>query len=392
MSAPNDQPASGQPDPGETPPPPAASLSRLRVLAPYAWPIRWYLIGSGAAALASVLAGLAIPLITQRIIDGPIAGHDLGQLAWLVGLIVLLGLFAAAMLLLRRLLLARPVPRMERRMRADLYAHLQRLPVAFHDRWQSGQLLSRAISDLTVIRRFLAFGGTFLVVSAITCLVGLVVLFWLAPLFGLVMLLMMIPLVALSYRYESQYKVAARRAQDQVGDLATVVEESVLGIRVLKAFGRGPTLTRRFMADAGVLRGTELTKVRVLSILWSVLIALPEAALAAMLAIGAWSVAKGTMTPGTLVAGLSMMVFLRWPIEAMGWLLAEASNAASATQRFSEVFAWSAEHPDSVITEPARPRPLSRPVRGHLRLSGVHFRYPGADVEILRGVDRKSVV
>jgi ATP-binding cassette, subfamily B, bacterial len=362
-------------------------LAALRVLGPYARRIRWFLIGSGVAALSATLAGMAIPLVTQRIIDGPIMDGDLGQLAWLIGLVLVLGTLEAGLIFTRRLLVAGPVTGLEHRMRMDLYAHLQRLPVAFHDRWQSGQLLSRAVADLTVIRRFLAFGGIFLVVNAITIVVGLGILFWLAPAFGLVVLVMSVPLVALSFHYERRYKVAARQAQDQGGDLATIVEEAVLGIRVLKAFGRGPQLTRRFMAEARRLRGIELRKVRIVAALWAVLIALPELALAAMLAIGAYSVADGTMTVGTLVAAVVTMTFIRWPIDAMGWLLAEASNTASACQRFSEIFAWQHEQPANVIREPARPRPLARPVRGHVRFEGVHFAYPEAGAEVLRGVD-----
>lgn len=386
MSDQTTQPQSGEPghgDPNER----GSGLAALRVLFPYARQIRWFLIGSGTAALIATLAGMTIPLVTQRIIDGPIVSGDLWQLSWLVVALLALGATEAGLILVRRMLVAGPVTGLEHRMRMDLYTLLQRLPVAFHDRWQSGQLLSRAVSDLTIIRRFMAFGGIFLVVNAIAVMVGFGILFWLAPAFGLILLVTTIPLVMLSYHYESRFKRAARRAQDQGGDLATVVEESVLGIRVLKAFGRGPQLAKRFMADARELRGTELEKVRIIAVLWAVLILLPELALAAMLGYGGYSVANGSMTLGTLIAGVTTMTFIRWPIDAMGWLLAEASNAASASQRFSEIFAWQREQPTSVIRESSRPRPLVKPVRGHLRFENVHFAYPQAGVEVLRGVD-----
>ncbi|HEY0638520.1 MAG TPA: ABC transporter ATP-binding protein [Pseudonocardiaceae bacterium] len=365
----------------------APKLGALRVLVPYARPVWWALAGSAAAALTATLAGMAMPLITQWLIDGPLADGDLAGLVWPIGAILLLGLAEAGLILLRRLLVAGPVTALERNMRADLYDHLQALPVAFHDRWQSGQLLSRATSDLSTIRRFVAFSGIFLVVNAVSVVVGLVVLFWLAPVFGAVVLLMAVPMVLVSYHYESKYKVVARLAQDQNGDLATVVEESVLGIRVLKAFGRGPELTRRFVADSRRLRGTELEKVRIIAMLWGALIALPEAALAALLAIGAYAVTRGDMTIGTLVAGITTLAYLRWPIDSIGWLLAEASNAASASQRYSEIFAWQREEPASVVRDREHTRPPATPVRGHLRLRGVRFAYPDAGVEVLRGVD-----
>jgi ATP-binding cassette subfamily B protein len=345
------------------------------------------LIGSAVAALVATLAGMTIPLVTQRIIDGPVAHRDLGALVWPVALVIVLGATEGLFILLRRLLVARPVTAVEARMRADLYERLQWLPVAFHDRWQSGQLLSRAISDLHVIRRFLAFAGIFLMVNGVAIVVGLGVLFWLYLPFGLVMAAAAVPMVFISYRYEAKYKVAARQAQDQGGDLATVVEESVLGVRVLKAFGRGPQLTRRFIADAQTLRRTELEKIRVLAILWGALIALPELALGLMLAVGTYALAAGDLTLGALIAGITTLTYLRWPIDSIGWLLAESAAAASASQRFSEIFEWSHQQPSSVIREARRPRPLARPARGHLRLDGVRFQYPGSDVEVLCGVD-----
>lgn len=371
----------------QTPSQRGPGLAALRVLAPYARSIRWSLFGSAVVALAATLAGMTIPLVTQRIIDGPISHHDLDALLWPTVLVVALGVAEGVCILFRRLLVAGPVSAVEARMRADLYRHLQGLPVAFHDRWQSGQLLSRAVSDLTTIRRFLAFAGIFLVVNGIAIAVGLAVLFWLYTPFGLVMAAAAVPMVALSYRYESAYKFVARRAQDQVGDLATVVEESVLGVRVLKAFGRGPQLTRRFVAEARLLRRTELEKVRILALLWGALIAVPELALGLLLGVGAYGVAAGQLTLGTLIAGITTLTYLRWPIDSLGWLLAETSNAASASQRFSEIFAWRHEEPASVIREARQPRPLARPVRGHLRLHGVRFGYPGSTAEVLGGVD-----
>ncbi len=371
----------------QTPDQRAPRLGALRVLIPYARPVRWALIGSAAFALAATLAGMSIPLVTQRLVDGPLASGDLGALVWPIGLVVLLGVAEAAFILIRRVMVAGPVTTLERRMRADLYHHLQRLPAAFHDRWQSGQLLSRAISDLTTIRRFLAFSGIFLVVNGLTMIVAILVLFWLAPAFGLVVFVASVPTIAVSYYYEAKYKVVARLSQDQTGDLATIVEESVLGIRVLKAFGRGPYLTGRFVAEARKLRGTELEKVRIIAMLWGALIGLPELAIGATLAVGAFAVADGSMTLGTLVAGVVTMAYLQWPINSIGWLLAEASNAASASQRYSEIFAWQHEESDSVVRESERPTPLATPVRGHLRLRDVRFSYPGSGVEVLRGVD-----
>ncbi|HEX3259134.1 MAG TPA: ABC transporter ATP-binding protein [Pseudonocardia sp.] len=362
-------------------PPSAPPLRELRRLLPYVRPHRAALIGSGVAALAATLAGLAIPLVTRAIVDGPVARGELGGLPWLVLGVLAFGALEAGLILLRRLLVAGPANQVEATMRADLYAHLQRLPVAFHDCWASGQLLSRATSDLMTVRWFVMFSGIFLVVNALTVVVGVGVLVWLSPWLGLVIAIMAGPLTVTTLALERRYSRAARRSQDQVGDLATVVEESVLGIRVLKSLGRGRRLSARFVADARGLRGTELTKVRLLAALWTVVVLVPEAAIAVILALGAYGVADGTLTLGTLVAAATVVTYLYWPVESLGWLLAEASNAAGATVRFFEV-----RDIPPAITDAPHPVALGA-VRGELVLEGVRFRYPGAADDTLRGVD-----
>ena len=361
---------------------PEPSLAVLRRLAPYVRPVRGRLLGSGAAALGSMLAGLGIPLLIQRIVDGPVAHQDRVALALLSLGVLALGVLEAGLIYLRRALVARPTTDIEKRMRADLYHHLQHLPVAFHDRWASGQLLSRAISDLTTIRQFLAFSGIFLVVNVLTVLVGMAILLVIAPTLGGLVVIMAVPLVVLCLRYQRRYELAARLAQDQVGDLATTVEEATLGIRVLKSFGHGPRSTRTFLAQARELRRTELTKVRLLATMWALIIALPELTLAAILTIGGYAVAAGSLSLGTVVGAVTILTYLRCPLDSLGWLLGDTANAAAATTRY-----WEVRDTVAVVTDPAVPRTPARPVRGALRLEGVRFRYPGAATEVLRGVN-----
>ncbi|WP_308258453.1 ABC transporter ATP-binding protein [Saccharothrix obliqua] len=367
---------------GDNDAPHHSTAATVRRLWPYFRPVRLPMLASMVAALLAMLCGLGIPLVTQRIVDGPIADRDLGALPPLVGLVLLLGAAEAGFFYARRRFIARPASDVEARMRADMYHHLQRLPVSFHDGWQSGQLLSRATQDLNTVRRFVAFVITFLVVNTLIVLTGLGVLFWLSPVLGLIVLGCTLPLVLLSYLFETRFKVVARRAQDQTGDLTTVVEESVLGIRVLKAFGRGPHLARRFVRQARELRDTELAKVRIFALLWAVLIVLPELAIAGQLAYGAVGIANGTVTTGTLVAAVTVSAFLRWPIDSIGWLLAETNQTASASERYFEVV----DEPVT-ITGPAEATPLPRPVRGHVRFEDVRFAHGPGGREVLRGVD-----
>jgi len=363
-------------------PHPKPSLAVLCRLWPYVRPVRGRLLSSGVAALAAMLAGLGIPVLIQRIVDGPVAHKDHRGLVLLSLAVLAFGALEAGLIYLRRALVARPSTEVEKRMRADLFGHLQRLPVAFHDRWPSGQLLSRAVSDLTTIRRFVAFSGIFLVVNLLTVLIGLVVLVVIAPALGIIAAIMAAPLVMLCRRYQRRYESAARRAQDQVGDLATRVEEATLGIRVLKSFGHGPRATRIFVAQARELRGTELIKLRVVAILWAVVIALPELTLAAILAVGGYAVVAGSMSLGTVVGAITILTYLRWPLDSLGWLLAETGKATAATNRYCEVL-----DTFPAVVDPPQPRALAQPVLGALRLESVHFRYPGAATEVLRGVD-----
>jgi ATP-binding cassette subfamily B protein len=360
----------------------SSAYTSLKRLGPYLRPVRRPLTLAVVATIGAMSAGLIIPLVIQDILDGPVADRDSAGLVWPVITVALLGLAEAGLFYTRRKLIAKPTTRVEADMRATMYRHLQRLPIAFHDRWQSGQLLSRAVSDLSTIRRFIAFVGVFLIVNSLALIGGLIVLFTLDFMLGLVVLIAAAPLIAISTVFEGKYRTAARLAQDQSGDLATTVEESVLGIRVLKAFGRGPHLAAKFARQARELRGTELRKIRIVSLLWAAIVLLPEIGIAGQLLVGTLSIANGTMTIGTLVAAVTVATYLRWPTDSIGWLLAETNQTASASERYFEVM----DSPQT-ITDPPHPRPPAANARGHVRFENVHFRHSPDSAEVLHGVD-----
>lgn len=372
-------------EPGPGGPAHVPAVASLRRLLPYARPAVPALILSALAALVATLCGVAFPLVIQDIIDGPITQGDLSGL-WAPGAVLLgLGIAEAALFWARRMLSARPTMRVEASMRAAIYEHLQQLPVAFHDRWPAGQLMSRAVADLATIRRFLAFGLVFLFVNLAAFVVGVIILLVLSPPLGAIVAVMAVPLVGLCFFYETRYQVLARRSQDQVGDLATMVEESVLGIRILKAFGRSGHLAHRFTREAAHLRSTEMTKAAVVSKLWASVIVVPELAFGLALFLGIGQVASGTLTAGTLVAFFGVALSLRWPIDSIGWLLAMTNDAASATERYFEVM-----NAPVTITSPERPARTPASRRGHLRLESVCFRFadtPPERADLLRGVD-----
>ncbi|MET8947475.1 ABC transporter ATP-binding protein [Streptomyces sp. NPDC004542] len=352
----------------------AEDRSTVRVLLrlwPYVRParIRW-----SAAAFVAVVAsctGLVIPLVLKWLVDGPVADRD-PRGVWLGALyLLLLGLAEALLFGLRRWLVARPLSHVEAELRAGLYRHLQRLPVAFHDRWASGQLLSRATTDLMLLRQFLAFPLTFLLVNSVTILVGVVIMLMQDRVLGLVILGPAVPVMVTCFVFERRYAQVARQAQDQVGDLTTVVEESVLGIRVIKGFGRHRSQARAFGELSAGLRGTELRKARLLAAIWGVIVTLPELAIGVTLVWGAVRVADGQLSAGTLVAFLSTALALRWPVDSIGFLLAMSQEAATATQRYFEVLD---EEPESEGADVTAPADRDEGIRFH----GVRFRYPDA--------------
>ncbi|MFG3494746.1 ABC transporter ATP-binding protein [Streptomyces sp. NPDC047928] len=332
-----EDPETAAPEATAHPPQKRSAVRSLLRLWPYVRPVRTrWAVAAVVAVVASCLS-LVIPLVLKWMVDGPVAVGDTRGV-WLGALAVLaLGVAEALLFGLRRWLVARPLAGVEAALRADLFRRLQRLPVAFHDRWASGQLLSRATTDLSLLRMFLAFPLTFLFVNAVTVLAGFVVLLVQEWTLGLVLLLPVAPLIVVCSMFETRYSIVARRAQDQVGDLTTVVEESVLGIRVIKGFGRHRSQGQAFRALAERLRGTELGKARLLAGIWAVITVIPELAVGAALVLGTVQVADGTLSAGTLVAFLSTALALRWPVESIGFLLAMSQESATAAERYFEV-------------------------------------------------------
>ncbi|MET9139544.1 MULTISPECIES: ABC transporter ATP-binding protein [Streptomyces] len=353
-----------------------STVRSLLRLWPYVRPVRVRLATAACVAIAASCVGLVIPLVLKWMVDGPVADRDPGGV-WLGALyLLLLGLAEALLFGLRRWMVARPLAGVEAGMRADLYRHLQRLPVAFHDRWASGQLLSRGTTDLMLLRMFLAFPLTFLLVNGVTILAGVGIMLVQDWTLGLVVLGPAIPVMVTCVVFEKKYSEAARRAQDQVGDLTTVVEESVLGIRIIKGFGRHRSQARAFHELSHTLRGTELRKARLLASIWAVIVVLPEVAIGAALVVGSVRVADGALSAGTLVAFLSTALALRWPVESIGFLLAMSQEAATATDRYFEVMDAQVESPGGA--SPAAPLPAAGRTDG-LRFENVRFRYPDAD-------------
>ena len=358
-----------------------AALWRLK---PFVRPVIWRLAGGAASALIAAVIALMIPIVLEQIIGGPVRTGDLSAIAWGAAAVFGLALGEAVMVWLRRWFVLNPATEVEYQMRTTLYSRLQTLPVSFHDRWQSGQLLSRMMQDIGLIRRWLAFGLVLLVVNVLTIIIGAALLFRWHWLLGTIFVVTAIPLWIRGYLFEKRYGALTRRSQDQAGDLATSVEESVHGIRVLKAFGRGKHALSRFSTQAETLRETEMSKARAISSIWFWLDLMPQIAFGLSLMSGIWLITQGAIDQAELFAFFAMAVVLRWPIESIGFLFSFMLDARTATDRVFEIFSET-----NSISDPENPVHLSAP-RGELVFENAHFRYQDAGAherDLLDGID-----
>ena len=354
----------------------------------YLRPYRWQLAFMLVCAIVAVGTEIAIPLLTKSMIDGAISHGDRALLLPIGAAAVGLGAAQALLNFLRRWMQASAVTGMEQSMRADIYAHLQRLEPSFHDEWQSGQLLSRATTDLSAIRRFAGFGTIFLVTNVVTFIAVVALLIRLNWWLGLLTATVFLPVVAASTRFQQTYRVLARRAQDQQGDLATYVEEAATGIRVLKALGRGDEAAGQHRGQALEVFGTELQKARLRSTFWAGLDLIPNVLIGVLLLLGAIAVSRHELTLGGLVAFITLTLQLVWPIESMGYILAGGQEAATSAQRVFEIL----DTPPAITSPAGSPvraaeRPALRRARpARLVFDHVGFRYPGAEQALLRDV------
>src|SRR5579863_6218347 len=386
---------------------PVGALWRLRG---YLKPFRFQMIVMTAAALGSVAAAIAIPLLTKVVIDGAIAHGYKGLLIPLGLAAVGLGALEGLANMLRRWIQASSVAEIEKTIRDDMYAHLQRLPVSFHDQWQSGQLLSRATTDLSTIRRFAGFGLIFMVTNTMTFIAVIALLIHLNWWLGLITGVVFIPVVPICLRFEKRYRVLSRLVQDQQGDIATLVEEAATGVRVLKALGRGPLAAARHDAQAADIYRTQVAKAGLLGSFWALLDLVPNAVIGIVIVLGALAVSHGSLTIGGLVAFITLALQLVWPVEALGYIIASGQEAGTAAQRVLEIFDTKPEitdhDPERAVVHVLQPgeapkRGLGRRVlprrgvtgglspggkKGHLVFDHVSFTYPGATEPVLRDV------
>ena len=350
-------------------------------LTPYVKPYLPALVFAVVVAFFEIGAESSIPLLTKRVIDVAISQNRPKLLLPLVALMLFLGAFEMTLAFVRRKVASRAVLQLETDLRDELYAHLQRLHVSFHDSWQSGQLLSRAINDINSIRRFVGFGAPFLIIVTVQFAVIVTLMFRQDAQLALICSIGILPVGWISHYFGKSYRVIARQVQDQQGDLGTIIEESSTGIRIIKAFGRRPEQLQKFTAQAKKLQDTNMKWVRLISRIWPTFDAPANILTGVILVIGGSAVIGHRLSLGTLTAFIAYLSMLVWPVDALGWILAMMEESRTATERLFEVLDT---EPEVVDREKAH---VLEGIQGRIGFQDVWFRYDEERDWVLKDVN-----
>jgi ATP-binding cassette, subfamily B, bacterial len=316
-----------------------------------------------------------IPLVTRTIIDDGLTRRVPGVLSREIALLMLLALVRWVAGGLRRNLSGRVGTDVEYDLRNRFGRHLLALEPGYHDRVQTGQLLSRATSDIRALRYFISWGLVFSILNLITFAIAAAQMWALSPRLSLVVLALGPPLVYGAVRFNSRLHSIYWQVQQEMGDLTTVVEESAAGVRVVKAFGREAEQERRLEVEARSIRDENLRAARLRAFYNPLLSILPQLSLAAILWYGGRLAADGQITLGTLVAFNSYLLLLAWPLQGLGMLFGFAQRAAASGERVFEVL----DQPPAIADRPgALPLPppgQDLPRGARITFEGVGFRY-----------------
>jgi ABC-type multidrug transport system fused ATPase/permease subunit len=339
-------------------------------------PYRRGLAYSIVLAVGSQAAQIALIWVTGRdVIDRALLDHDTHRLWLSVGAIAGLGLVSAVLMFGRRLISGKQALDVEMDMRQGLYSHLVRLSFGFYDRNQTGQLMSRATVDLQGVRFFLGYGLIFFFQNILTVASVSVVLFFFEWRLALVVLGVTPFLIALAYRYSHVAHPTLRDVQQKLADVATVAEENIVGVHVVKAFAQEPAEEEKFAARNEALFQQTLRANRQRAMYVPLLSFLPLVAQAAVLLVGARMVAHGSLSVGSFVSFNLYLALLVTPLRSLGMWVGQAQRATASGERIFQVL----DEPEEVADRPNPTRPV--PGTGHVRFDHVSFEYlPGRPV------------
>ena len=332
-------------------------------------PYKISLVVSTLLAIASQVAQIALVWVTAHVVDDAIVPRDSSKLWMFVWVLIGLGALRAVFMAARRLISGKQALAVEMDLRQGLYAHLVRLSFGFYDRHQTGQLMSRATVDLQGVRFFLGYGLIFFFQNILTVLSVTVVLFFFEWKLALIALAITPVLVVVAYRYSHVAHPTLRDVQQKLADVATVAEENIVGVHVVKSFAQEPQEQTKFNDRSEAvfrqtLRANRQRALYVPFISW-----VPMLAQAAVLLVGARMVANGQLTVGGFIAFNLYLGMLIMPLRSLGMWIGQAQRATASGERIFQVM----DEPEEIAD---RPGAVELPAGGgDLRFEGVGFEY-----------------
>jgi len=343
-------------------------------------PYRSSLVLSTILAILSQGAAIAVIVLTGRVINELRGGQDGHVLAYLILAILAVGLLRAVLMLGRRFISGNQALGVEWDMRDALYAHLLRLSFGYFDRHQTGQLMSRATVDLQTIRFFLGYGLIFFAQHVITIVSVTIVLFFYSWELALIALAITPLIVGVAYRYSHVSHPVLRDVQQKLADVATVSEESIVGVHVVKSFAQEEQVERRFREATDTVFRVSVKANNQRSIYVPLLTFLPMLAQAGVLLAAGHYVVKGELTIGAFFSFNLLLMMLVMPLRMLGMWIGQAQRATASGERFFEVI----DEPEEVADAPGAIELPTGP--GRVVFEGVSFGYE-PDRPVLDGID-----
>ena len=323
-----------------------------------------------------------IPYLTGRAIDAIRIHHRHTLITWVIAIgvagILRLGLSAA-----RRLVAGRVSLGVELDLRNILYGHLQRLELGFFDRQQTGQLMSRATVDLQAVRFFLGYGLIFIAQSLLSIVLAGVAMFLIRPELAALALASVPFVVLIAFRYGKRSRPALQEAQQRIGELTADAEESVSGVRVVKAFAQEERQLDRFRHSVQRVFDQQILAIRIQALYGPVISFLPNLGLAAILLVGGREVINGSLTVGQFTAFYAYLLMLISPMRTLGYMLSAAQRATASGARIFQIL----DREPEITSPPQAPELPAGP--GRVSLSGVGLTFEGSPRAALHDVELK---
>ena len=324
-------------------------------------------VGAAVSGLLWQAGAVSAPLMVKNAVDHGVLKRDHHTLLVWLGALLGVGLLEMTAGAVRHLYAVRNRARSDARVRDAIFAHALRLDASYHDRVGPGELMSRASSDSEHVARMMdSIGHTIgYVLTVVAVAVVLLVIDWRLA----IVVLIPLPLISLAgLAYSRRYHARTERLQETWGRAATLVEESIAGIRVVKGIGAGRPLAGEFRSRSSAIVGRALDIARLDAVFMPTLEFLPLLGLLGVLWLGGRRVIAGDLTVGSFLAFNAYIAYLVWPLRVLGQRVTTLQKAVGASARIAEVL-----EAEPKLREPRHPIELERPARGDVRLAGVQF-------------------